>query len=120
MRQTTSSAETAVAYMGMGQLAGVRNLTGAKYLAEEQRKMAGVDVAAILEMAKEISDEIIKEYKGFIEEFTEAHYSKVSTGECIIPAKQFEEELNAWIEKQDKRMLVAKFFATFGSEFCVG
>ena len=50
--------------------------------------------------AKFISDDIIKAYKDFILEFTQKYYSKVATGECLVPSEDFIQELNAWRERQ--------------------
>ena len=69
-------------------------------MSETQKENIATDVDTILKSGKKISDMIVEEYRDFITEFTEKHYSKVATGECIIPASQFTKELNEWREKQ--------------------
>ena len=43
---------------------------------------------------------IITEYKDFILEFTDKYYSKVSTGECLVPASEFSALLTDWKNRQ--------------------
>lgn len=100
MRMADHSAKLAVTIMGMGQNTGVRHMAQDDFLSDNQKENVAKDVERILKSGKKISDMIVEEYKEFIEEFTQRHYSKVATGECIIPASQFTKELSEWREKQ--------------------
>lgn len=105
MRMADKSAKLAVTVMGMGQKTGVRHIAQDDFLSDIQKENIAQDVDRILKSGKKISDMIVEEYKEFIKEFTERHYSKVATGECIISASQFTTELNAWREKQTPEKL---------------
>lgn len=99
-------AESAVVDMGMGRQTGVRHI-GRDYLnrlnvSERQKQAIEDDEELILSTAEEIADDIVSEYKKFIKKFTENHWRKVGTGECIITAEEFNAELNDWIARQDK------------------
>ncbi|MBQ4646196.1 MAG: AAA family ATPase [Candidatus Gastranaerophilales bacterium] len=105
MRMAAWSAQTAVTVMGMGNKTGVRHTFDDEYITEKQKENIADDVEKLLKTGKKISDSIIEGYKDFILEFTQKHYSKVATGECIIPASQFVQELNDWRSKQTPEKL---------------
>ena len=104
MQQAESIARLAVLDMGMGPKTGVRhvrrNALGAPDVSNEKMADIEKDMDAFHKGAKGISDSIIEEYKGFIEEFTEKHFAKVGTGECLVSSKEFIDELNAWRQAQ--------------------
>ncbi len=104
MRAAESTARSAVLDMGMGPKTGVRhirrNSLGSPDVSQEKMRHIEQDIDSLHKGAKYISDDIIKTYKDFILEFTQKYYSKVATGECLVPSKDFIEELNAWREKQ--------------------
>ena len=105
MRMADKSAKLAVTVMGMGQKTGVRHIAQDDFLSDTQKENIAQDVDKILKTGKEISDMIVEAYQEFIKEFTQRHYSKVATGECIIPASQFVSELNSWKAKQSPEKL---------------
>ena len=104
MSSAEHMAELAVKYMGMGPRTGVRRLPmkpdGTPDVSEEKRILMEKDIDSFLKAGKTISDMIVEAYKPFILEFTEKYYSKVSTGDCLIPAEQFQKEMREWKEKQ--------------------
>ena len=105
MESAAYSARSAVIDMGMGKKTGVRHIIEDDFLTEKQKENISQDVESMLNIAKEISDSIVLEYQDFIREFSENHCSQVATGDCIISAKQFEEELIDWKNKQTSRKL---------------
>lgn len=105
MKMADESAKLAVTAMGMGSKTGVRHTAGDDFLSEKQKENIADDIDKILKTGKKISDMIIEEYRDFIVEFSEKYYSKVATGECIIPASQFSKELEAWRAKQSEEKL---------------
>ncbi len=106
MEQAESLARIAVLDMGMGPKTGVRhvrrNALGAPDVSNEKMRDIEADCDAFHKGAKNIADEMISVYKGFVEEFTEKHFSKVGTGECLVSSEEFINELNAWREAQPK------------------
>ena len=104
MEHVYSSAESAVTIMGMGPKTGVRHIPrgylGDVAVSEDLKKVIEKDRMSFENSALEISDSIVNAYKDFILEFTEKHYVKVATGECIISGEQFIQELNEWRQKQ--------------------
>lgn len=104
MLQARYLAEEAVTIMGMGPTAGVRHyprdIFGKLDVTEKQKQMIADDEEKLLSTAETISDMIIEKYQGFIQEFTDRHWEKVCTGECIITSEEFNQELNDWIEAQ--------------------
>lgn len=106
MEQAESLARIAVLDMGMGPKTGVRhvrrNALGAPDVSNEKMRDIEADCDSFHKGAKNIADAIIEEYKGFIEEFTEKHYGKVGTGECLVSSEEFINELNAWRKAQPK------------------
>lgn len=104
MRSAESTARSAVLDMGMGPKTGVRhirrNSLGSPDVSEEKMRHIEQDIDSLHKSAKFISDDIIKAYKDFILEFTQKYYSKVATGECLVPSEDFIQELNAWRERQ--------------------
>ena len=105
MESAAYRARSAVIDMGMGKKTGVRHIIEDEFLTEKQKENISQDIESMLNTAKEISDSIVLEYQDFIREFSEKHYSQVATGNCIISAKQFEEELIDWKNRQTSRKL---------------
>ncbi len=99
-------AEFGVRYMGIGPNVGVRHISsgydGKINASLAKQAMIEKDVDMLLDTGKAISDKIVSAYKEFIQEFSEKYYSKVGTGDCIIPSETFEKELKEWISKQSK------------------
>lgn len=114
MHAAERTAETMVTKMGIGPRTGVRKIPvrpdGSYNVSNKKFENIEEDIDSFLNTGKKISDMIIKEYGGFLEEFTEKYYKKVGTGECIIPAEDFIKELNDWRERQpeDKKARFAK------------
>lgn len=104
MEHVYSGAESAVTIMGMGPKTGVRHIPrgylGDVSVTDDFKKVIEQDRMLFEDAALQISDLIINKYKDFILQFTEKYYSKVATGECIIPGEQFIKELNEWRENQ--------------------
>jgi len=108
MKNAESHATKAVKEMGMGYRIGVRRISDLSYLSERQKENFALDVEDILKTARKISDLIVKEHSDFIEQFTKKYYSRVSTGECIISAEEFQKELENWRKEDPAREYGAK------------
>ncbi|MBR3605880.1 MAG: AAA family ATPase, partial [Candidatus Gastranaerophilales bacterium] len=104
MENVSYSARRAVMDMGMGPETGVyhviRNAYGQADVSERKKMTIEKDIDSFTQAGNQISDMIVENYKDFILEFTEKYYSKVATGECLIPGEQFVQELNDWRNKQ--------------------
>ena len=100
MEMAANTAQTAVMIMGMGPKTGVRHTKMNDLISEKQKEAITSDMETMLKTGKKISDAIISEYKDFILEFSDRYYSKVGTGECLIPSKEFIKMLNEWRAKQ--------------------
>ena len=106
MEMARNWAESAVVDMGMGAKTGVRHINrdalGKLDISERQKQIIEADEELMLSGAEKISDKIVSEYKGFIEELTEKYYQKVGSGDCIITSEEFTRELEDWKNRQSK------------------
>ena len=106
MEMARNWAESAVVDMGMGAKTGVRHINrdmiGKLDISERRKEIIEDDEELLLSGAEKISDKIVSEYKGFIEELTEKYYQKVGSGDCIITSEEFTRELDNWKNRQSK------------------
>lgn len=104
MQSAESMARMAVLDMGMGPRTGVchvrRNALNSPDVSQEKLRLIEQDIDSMHKSAKYISDDIVRAYKDFILEFTQKHYQKVATGDCLVSSQDFVADLNAWREKQ--------------------
>jgi len=69
-------------------------------ISASMREKIDKDFECFSKNANLASDKIVEAYMPFIKEFADKYKSLVGTGECVISAKQFRQELNEWREKQ--------------------
>jgi len=104
MQQMTSEIQTAIQYMGLGPNVGKiciqGNMFGNLDISASMREKIDKDFECFSKNANLASDKIVEAYMPFIKEFADKYKSLVGTGECVISAKQFRQELNEWREKQ--------------------
>ena len=113
MRSVSENAKTAVLDMGLGKRTGTyhisRNALGSADVSEAKKQMIEQDIDDIAQTGKNISDLIIETYKEFILEMTDEYYSKVATGDCLIPSDIFASKLDEWRKKNpDKQADIQK------------
>lgn len=104
MRDATATARLAVESMGLGAKTGRiaidRNIFGLSDIPERVKNEVYDDMLVILKNANLVSDKIVHAYAPFVQEFAEKYKDRVGTGDCVVSADEFNEELKAWREKQ--------------------
>ncbi len=107
MHIASSAAQRAVQYMGLGFHTGKRSIPfspmGTLDVSPRLRDNIDKDIEVFLKNANLVSDKIVDAYAGFLMEFTDKYKSKVGTGECIIPGKVFQKEMDDWAAKQSPK-----------------
>ena len=96
MKSATNSATTAVAVMGVGYNFGKKSLNGAAFIDDEDKAKINKDIDILLKNSQFISDLIVDQYEDLIKLLTQKYAEKVGTGDCIIPVKEFKEEVDKW------------------------
>ncbi len=104
MSAATRAAKLAVQYMGMGARTGKISFwnghNGTNKFSSRIMGKVDRDIEVMLKNSNLISDKIVQEYMGFVNEFTERYKVLVGTGNCTVSGDQFRKEFAEWKASQ--------------------